>query len=856
MPAKLNKITSIATLAEIDPATIDTADRSPALDKLWKDLGDDGQRVYKQIRNHFGDLSKYLSKLLDDQVNNSKLSALDKANLMKKIRSVFERGGKISPYFALVRNGDFWLSMGDGETRTFFMAETEAERDNVAREFAAEQLKRKDGEKDSAWEKRIDDKLDELIKDEKFAQGNDIRSLREKPYSSGANNMLSEVFGAIDKTDLGSPGANDSLKDAIYQAFLETMPDQSFRKQFIHRKGVAGFRPDVLRNTAHASARMATQLARIKYSPLLRTSLSAAEDSIKGRIEFEPFVNDMKERVDASIAPKAQSTASRIVGGLNKASFIYYLSGASSALLQPLSVFQTGLPVLARYGAFNATKEMGKMLKVWNQLGVHKTNNDGTKSWVAPSMEHSKLSPEERRAYNAAAAMNLFTATQAGSVFEYKATPSDELKSPKVKLANSALDALVFGGLMNASERISREMMFMASFNLNMKEHKNFSRAVEQAVLDTNAALGNYDEYARPAFMNGLSGKLLTQFMMYPLHITTFLIKNFREMIKPMDKRTRGEAAQRFFGTLGTTFVLAGASGLPMFSTVMGLLGAAWDEIRDDLPEDLKSMDFELWFRTKFLDEQLGGITIGGVKLSDIVDRGFVNAATGLDIAGRTGANNMWFRDSKETATLRESATAMALEKMGPSANMILSYADGADAAMQGDYAKAVKKWAPAGFRNFVTAHELATKGAKDNKGAEILSTDAVNTGQLIAQSIGFRPDFLANNQYATFKLAGLEQKIKNERNQLLSNLDREYRNDNVEAYIKLLDKRNEFNSRYPTYEITVDKLVESMEKRAEQRGKSWRGFTLTKENAALLSDALLPSRRAADEAERKGRGE
>lgn len=856
LPAKLNKITSIATLAEIDPATIDTADRSPALDKLWKDLGPEGQRVYKQIRNHFGDLSKYLSKLLDDQVNNSKLSALDKANLMKKIRSVFERGGKISPYFALVRNGDFWLSMGDGETRTFFMAETEAERDNVAREFAAEQLKRKDGEKDSAWEKRIDDKLDELIKDEKFAQGNDIRSLREKPYSSGANNMLSEVFGAIDKTDLGSPGANDSLKDAIYQAFLETMPDQSFRKQFIHRKGVAGFRPDVLRNTAHASARMATQLARIKYSPLLRTSLSAAEDSIKGRIEFEPFVNDMKERVDASIAPKAQSTASRIVGGLNKASFIYYLSGASSALLQPLSVFQTGLPVLARYGAFNATKEMGKMFKVWNQLGMHKTNNDGTKSWVAPSVEHSNLSPEERRAYNAAAAMDLFTATQAGSVFEYKATPSDELKSPKVKLANSALDALVFGGLMNASERISREMMFMASFNLNMKEHKNFSRAVEQAVLDTNAALGNYGEYARPAFMNGLSGKLLTQFMMYPLHITTFLIKNFREMIKPMDKRTRGEAAQRFFGTLGTTFVLAGASGLPMFSTVMGLLGAAWDEIRDDLPEDLKSMDFELWFRTKFLDEQLGGITIFGKKLSDIVDRGFINAATGLDVAGRTGANNMWFRDSKETATLRESATAMALEKMGPSANMILSYADGADAAMQGDYAKAVKKWAPAGFRNFVTAHELASKGAQDNKGAQILSKDAFSAGQLMGQSIGFRSDLLANTQYATFKVLGLEQKIKNERNQILNNLDREYRKGNGDAYVKALEKREEFNKKYPAAEITVDNLIDSMEKRAKQRGESWRGFTLTEKNVGLASQALAPSRRAATEAERKGRGE
>jgi hypothetical protein len=471
-------------------------------------------------------------------------------------------------------------------------------------------------------------------------------------------------------------------------------------------------------------------------------------------------------------------------------------------------------------------------------------------------MEHSKLSPEERRAYNAAAAMNLFTATQAGSVFEYKATPTDELKSPKVKLANSALDALVFGGLMNASERISREMMFMASFNLNMKEHKNFSRAVEQAVLDTNAALGNYDEYARPAFMNGLSGKLLTQFMMYPLHITTFLIKNFREMIKPMDKRTRGEAAQRFFGTLGTTFVLAGASGLPMFSTVMGLLGAAWDEIRDDLPEDLKSMDFELWFRTKFLDDQLGGATIGGIKLSDIVDRGFINAATGLDIAGRTGANNLWFRDSKETATLRESATAMALEKMGPSANMILSYADGADAAMQGDYAKAAKKWAPAGFRNFITAHELASKGAQDNKGAEILSKDAFSVGQLLGQSIGFRSDLLANTQYATFKVLGLEQRIKNERKQVVNNLDRAHRNGDNKAFASTIEKIADFNKKYPAYQITEDNLIDALEKRAEQRAESWRGLTPTEENISMFSEALTPSRKAGTEAERKGRKE
>jgi hypothetical protein len=853
---KLDKITSVATLAEVDPGTIDTAERSERLDTLWRELGEDGQRIYKRIRNHFDGLSKYLSKLLDDQVANSKLGIADQANLMKEIRAVFEKGGKINPYFALVREGDFWLAMNPSGSKkasdyVFFMAETAAERDNVAREYAADLLRRGADESETAWNKRIDAKLGELIADRTFEHGNNIQSLRDKPYSQGEDKMLTSVFNAIDGMDLGSPGANSALKDSIYQAFLETMPDQAFRKQFLHRKGVAGFRVDVLRNTAHTSAKMATQLARIKYSPLLRNSLSAAEDSIDGRLEFEPFVGEMKERVDAALAPKQQSTASDIVSGLNKASFIYYLSGASSALLQPLSIFQTGLPVLSRYGAFDAAKEIAGMLKVWNQVGIHKTNADGTKSWVMPSMEYAKgLTPQQRRAYKAAEAMDLFTATQAGAVFNYKATPTDKLRSPNMKLAKGTLDALVFGGLMNTSEKLSREAMFMASFNLNMKEHGNFSRAVDQAVMDTNAALGNYGEYARPAFMNGLGGKVLTQFMMYPLHTASFLITNFKAMVAPMDGKDRAEAAQRFFGSLGTTFILAGAAGLPMFSTVMGMLGAAWSQMKDDdWPEEVRDMDFGFWSRTKCLDDLLGG-------LAPVVERGLFNAATGLDFAGRTGWGNLFSRDTKETATLRESATAMALEHAGPSANMILSMADGVDAAMQGDYAKAVKKWAPAGFRNFVNAHELATQGAKDNKGAELLSKDTFNTGLLIGQAVGFRSDLLANTQYVNFKVIGLEKRIQNERNQLLNNLDREYRKENFDAYAAYIDAIGKFNGRYPTYAITEDDVVDSLEKRAERRGTSWKGFVPTEKNAGLFADVVLPSRLAAEEAEAKGRKE
>jgi hypothetical protein len=195
----------------------------------------------------------------------------------------------------------------------------------------------------------------------------------------------------------------------------------------------------------------------------------------------------------------------------------------------------------------------------------------------------------------------------------------------------------------------------------------------------------------------------------------------------------------------------------------------------------------------------------------------------------------------------------MAMEKAGPAANMILSYADGIDAAMQGDYAKAVKKWAPAGFRNFINAHELATEGAKDNKGAQIMSKDAFGTGISIAQAIGFRSDLLANTQYTAFKVIGAQQKVLNEQNKLIDRLDREFRNENAAAYSKQIDRIVDFNRRYPSNAIDMDKIVNSLEKRMENRGKAYMGVVPTEKNLFLLEALTHVGRRVA-EAERKGR--
>ncbi|MBO0201248.1 hypothetical protein, partial [Vibrio alginolyticus] len=56
----------------------------------------------------------------------------------------------------------------------------------------------------------------------------------------------------------------DQLTDEIYQMYLQTMPDRSTRKSFIHPKGVAGYSEDAARVLADQGVRQANQQARLE----------------------------------------------------------------------------------------------------------------------------------------------------------------------------------------------------------------------------------------------------------------------------------------------------------------------------------------------------------------------------------------------------------------------------------------------------------------------------------------------------------------------------------------------------------------------------------------------------------------
>jgi hypothetical protein len=479
------------------------------------------------------------------------------------------------------------------------------------------------------------------------------------------------------------------------------MPEQSFRNQFIRRKDRAGFSTDVLRNVATTASNTSMHLAKLKYSPLLRNSVSAARDAVKGRSNLTPFVEEAQRRVNLALEEPEHGIADFIAGVANKVSYFWFLSSASSALIQPASVYIAGLPVLgANHNNITAAaKELGKMVVLMNQYSVVRDNGDGTSSIAAPSLiNNTTLSETERDAIREMSQRGVGQSSYASEVWGYQSIPTRDASTFLGKtgqLGKEAADLMV-GSLMHNIERLTREAVFLASYRLGVKRGLTQDAAINQAVSDVNEALANYDITNRPRFMQRGIGKMLLQFKMFPLHTALLLATNFYKMMPLLNKEGKKAAATKFFGIYLTAGSIAGLAGIPFFSTTLGVMATLFKSLQDDddWPEELKDMDAETWFRTVFLEEKLGDVSIGGIPASEILDTGPLNALTGLAIAERIGLNDLFGRDTKEAKTEREGLQQFMIEKAGPFASVGLSMADAYDAYSVGDYQKMIEKGA------------------------------------------------------------------------------------------------------------------------------------------------------------------
>ena len=834
---KKNELTALAdvmhysTDQRIDPTK---STKDPVLNKMWNALSPQAQKVYTEVRDFYQAQYDLYRGLLDARIAESSIpgdindSDTPKGQLMAEIKKAYENGKGMAPYFPLMRYGDFWVRVGSGKSKEFYMFESQ-----VARELF---IKKRVRQLQDAGDSRTETQMRE---DQDLDSGNELSGLRKSSIENST--MLKNIFELLDV-----PGANqdiDALKDQIYQLYLTTMPENNFRRQFIHRKGTAGFSGDALRNFITSSVNMANQLSRIKYGYQMLNSIDTAQASLDGNPDkprLEMLVKEMGKRIEMDVYPQVDSPFLNTAANfLNKSAFLYFMTSVKTALVQLSSLPIFGVPVLmSRHNPLQVAKEMGRFMLVYNQFGVVK---DG--KLVMPTIEASKeinMNADERAAIEAMHDRGIAEVTLTYDLMDRQDKPTTKYSSA----FNTGTNLL--GALVHHTERLNREIIFMSSFRLSRNEGMSVEDAIEQAVSDTHTALGNFTAQNRPRIMRAPAGRVLLQFKMFPMFLSTYLLRNGYRATAGMDAATKKEARIQLIGTLTMSAYLAGYVGVPGASMVLGAIQAFINSMRDEDEEDdpLEKRDLEFWFRSVYLPNLFGDVKIGDQKLGEVIDAGALDSLTGYDMSSSLSMNNMWMPELKEQKTAQATMMDYAMSLLGPSASLYLKQFPAAyDDFAAGRTLQGFEKLLPAALRNPVVAYRYSQEGARTSTGAVLKEADEFTNGQLVAQALGFRTEGLAAVQEANFKAEAIRQKVVQEKGAVRTRLDRELELGSDEGVDDAMEKLLKFNAKNPQSAIKANELPKQLLNRAKQRAMSDRGFKVDKDMYPYLAELLDLSR-------------
>ena len=865
-----------STFDRYDPSDPPAGKSNPKLDEDYAALGEKGQKLYQDLRDHYKVLNEVKEHLLEENIAQLDVQPEDREKLLAAVRLLFEQDS-ISPYFPLARFGDHVLEVKlPGKPRASYRFESMRERNRAARGFARQQGR----------------SLDELIQDgvikRTVSDDENMRGNIEK-----TSQLLKGAFEAIDTAQMGTRYASDaafkqSLKDGIYQAYLESMPEGGVRKLFIHRKGTPGFSSDILRTVNATGISMARALAKLEHGPAIRQALELSRRQMETNNNYAPFVTRMDEFASAALTPIPRTGFSKwldsAAGTVIKVAFIKNLTAFRSAVLQPMDIGLKGIWILLGNHGLETIPEVLKMLKVWNQFGFTEKKPDGTTVWHAPSIEYAKgLTPLERQAVRDAVDIwGVTKSTQTDSIFSKSKKPNTKVGNKTLDIGHEVLDKLILGGMMHHGERLSREFQFMPSYRMWMRkfqkenpsqpgsteEAANHTEAVDRAVREVNEALGNYSPDSRQMMLRGFGGKLLGLYKFFPYLTTKLLVGNFFKMLPLFNKEGKAAAATKFFGVLSSHVLFGGFVVVPGIALVSALLDDAWNWFTNqhDAPDSMKHKDRMVWFRTEFLPNVLGktGLDVAAKKVgiedpSRLMTYGAGNYITGMDISGAINLNDMWIRDPQPGKDIPSTMANWGQVLAGPVANLGLDAARAVQLWSQGEYERGFEKIAPAAMSKLMTEERYRKEGIQTPAGAQLAMPGTVPTNELIGQAIGFAPAQIAQSQDTAIKTNAAVKAINDEHKRIVDSLGdynrksmdptlpQEKRERFHEKFVEELERAFMFSVNNPEYQIRDHEIQNALnlnQKRAVEATIGG-GIVVNKKNYATTTTASEYSRNA-----------
>jgi hypothetical protein len=450
--SKLADLMHDATLAQIDPdkpfADGDDKGKFLMLERKFKLLSDEAKAVYRDTRDAYKAHHSQVRSAIKERIERSEIKGERKAALLKQMDDEFFAAVK-GVYFPLARFGQYAVTVKgpDGKVESVSRAETKAE---------AEALR--------------NNLLSAFPRDKGFTVG---RVMLSKDFIADRDavgrGFMTELYQVLDKQDMDAVQRAE-LEDTLGQLYLSSLPDLSWAKHGIHRKGTPGFSQDARRAFAQNMFHGARYLAKLRYSDLMQDELSSMQKHVDDWREVEDFdqnsaqrvVDEMNKRHESLMNPKSNALST----ALTSLGFVFHLGLSPASAMVNLS--QTALVAYPIMGAkWGFGKASAALLKASAEAA--KGKNDITGS----------LNADERAAYDEAVRAGTIDVTMAHDLAGI-AQGEDAGVMWKIR------PVMRWASFMfHHAERFNRQVTFVAAYRLAREAGADNKAAFEQATKAT-----------------------------------------------------------------------------------------------------------------------------------------------------------------------------------------------------------------------------------------------------------------------------------------------------------------------------------------------------------------------------------
>lgn len=775
--AALAELMHDATLAQIDPAKVyepgDPRQRWGELRRRYVALSPEAQDIYGQARDSYAKHHEEVRQAIRDRIERSDLKGPRKAELLKQLDAEFFKSAK-GVYFPLARFGSYVIITKDvsGKVVSVNRAETKHEADALR----SDMLK--------AFPASGGFMVGKVLKDKDFVAGRD----------AVGRGFMKELFDVLDEQDMPSD-QREQLEDALGQLYLSSLPDLSWAKHGIHRKGTPGFSQDARRAFAQNMFHGARYLAKLRYADRLQDELDTMQKTVDSKsddpdydsIRAQQVVDEMVKRHASMMNPQTNPLST----ALTSLGFVFHLGLSPASAMVNLS--QTALVAYPVMGAKWGYKQAATALMTASREAASNRNDI-----------RGSLDVDERRAFDGAVRAGVIDVTMAhdlaGIAQGEDARVAWKLR-PVMKWASF---------LFHHAEKFNRQVTFVASYRLAREAGADHAQAHEEAVKATYDGHFDYSASNRPRAMQGNVARVLLLFKQYGQNMIYTLARQAQQAIKAETAAERAQARKALGGLLTMHAMAAGVLGLPMVTTLLAAASMVGGD--DDDPWDAQTA----------LQNMLADTL--GQKPAEVLAHG-LSRLTPWDISGRVGLDKLILPDVQEGLEgqrLAESAMAAAL---GPVASIGVGALKGLDTISRGHMKQGLEEMMPAAVRGPLKALRYGLEGAVDKTG--VVVKDDVGAAALAGQFLGFSPSDVRLASEGKSAILQRDHALAARRQTLTSQFAMAVMAGDHEGRQEARRAIAEFSAKHPMRRITQDDLIQSVRSRRKRIDQADEGVFL-----------------------------